>query len=98
MPLLTILVIVLLSFLKFSVNIFFSWELNGSSLKFSPVEVYSLLRKLFHCTLSSGHLNMCSSVQDFLPQCYREAKIALPLISFHIYPFPRRDSCYQYAI
>ena len=84
MLLLIILVIVLLSFLKFSVNIFFSWELNGSSLKFFPVELYSLLRKLFRCTLSSGHLDMCSTVQDFLPHCYREGKITLPLISFHI--------------
>ena len=69
MPLLIILVIVLLSFLKFSVNIFFSWELNGSSLKFSPVELYSLLRKLFRCMLSSGHLNMkCSRFSTSLLQ------------------------------
>ena len=57
MPLLIILVGVLLSFLKFSENIFFSWELNSPSIKFSPLELYSLLRKFFCCTLSSVHLN-----------------------------------------
>ena len=57
MPLLTVLVGVLLSFLKSSVNIFFSWELNTSSLKLSPVELYSLLKKFFRFTLSSGYLN-----------------------------------------
>ena len=43
--------------MKSSVSIFFSWELNGSSLKFSPVELYSLLRNFFRGNLSSGHLN-----------------------------------------
>ena len=57
MPLLITLVRVLLSFLKSSVNIFLSLEMNSSSLKFPPVKLYSLLRKFFCCILSSGHLN-----------------------------------------